>query len=281
MTKTASKVRNLRERIPAAVAGNPVVERITPERAEVWLRNQGPNRGIAQQRVDDYARDMARGHWQLNGETIKFDTGGLLIDGQHRLHAVVKAKATILSYVVRGLEPQVFNSIDIGIKRTAGQLFGIGGHENGNHLAAALAWLYRYRKGKMRAQSVRPTPDELFALLEKEPDIEASVPWATKMRRLGYPSLWVFAHYLIQQKDPVLAALFLDAVATGLNAKPGDATYVLRERLLENNTKRGQRLMPVDVYDLIIRAWNATRQGRVISKVQRTKSGNFDLPEPV
>jgi predicted nucleic acid-binding Zn ribbon protein len=67
---------------------------VTPEMAERWLGHNKVNRNLRNRRVDQFARDMRSGRWQLTGEAIKFGKSGNLIDGQHRLWAVIESGCT-------------------------------------------------------------------------------------------------------------------------------------------------------------------------------------------
>lgn len=46
---------------------------------------------------------MKTGRWVLNGETICFDSNGVLRDGHHRLLAIIESGVTIEVLVVRGV----------------------------------------------------------------------------------------------------------------------------------------------------------------------------------
>lgn len=70
---------------------NSTVLIITPEMAKKYLQNMKTNRNISSARVNAYARDMERGAWQENGESIVFNKSGQLVNGQHRLAAIVKS----------------------------------------------------------------------------------------------------------------------------------------------------------------------------------------------
>ncbi|MBR1526588.1 MAG: hypothetical protein IJ640_08010, partial [Prevotella sp.] len=59
------------------------VELVTPAQARKWLADMRTNRAIKPRLVNRYARQMTRGNWHDNGETLKFDTNGKLCDGQH------------------------------------------------------------------------------------------------------------------------------------------------------------------------------------------------------
>lgn len=85
-----------------------VVETITPMLAEKYLeRNVNNYRSLNRRKVHMYARDMANNEWQENGEAIKFNVRGELVDGQHRLHAVIESGARVNMMVIRGVAEDV------------------------------------------------------------------------------------------------------------------------------------------------------------------------------
>lgn len=97
-------------------------EIITPEMAREYLKFNTENyRSLSKDRVISYAGDMKNGEWQMNGEAIKFDETGKLIDGQHRLHAIIRAGVPVEMLVVRGVQESV-NIYDIGFRRSLGQI---------------------------------------------------------------------------------------------------------------------------------------------------------------
>ena len=98
-------------------------KRISPCEAEVLLNEHNPYnyRKLNLSTVKIYAKDMKDGNWKDNGETIKIDTNGNLIDGQHRLQAVVDSGVSIEFIFVDGIDPSVADTIDIGRKRTIEQ----------------------------------------------------------------------------------------------------------------------------------------------------------------
>lgn len=99
------------------------IKKISPKEAEMLLFEHNPYnyRKINFSTVKIYAKDMKDGNWKENGETIKFDFNGNLIDGQHRLQAIVESGITIELIIVEGLDPNVADTIDIGRKRTIEQ----------------------------------------------------------------------------------------------------------------------------------------------------------------
>lgn len=83
------------------------VEIISPEDAQAYLDNNAKHRPIKEKKVAEYMAEMQDGRWRLNGKTICFDTTGRLLNGQHRLSAVVRSGVSLTTVVVRGLDPDL------------------------------------------------------------------------------------------------------------------------------------------------------------------------------
>lgn len=97
------------------------VEFITPEKAKEYLLTQENNRNINDKRVADYANRMGRGEWKL-GQPITFDEWGCLIDGQHRLKAIIRYGEPVEFSVLTGLPSESKAVFDIGQQRNARQI---------------------------------------------------------------------------------------------------------------------------------------------------------------
>ena len=81
------------------------LEKVTPDTAQMWLTKMPKNRNIRPGDVARYARDMSSGKWGLAGDPVRFDKDGNLIDGQHRLQAIIRSDTTQEMVVIRGLSP--------------------------------------------------------------------------------------------------------------------------------------------------------------------------------
>lgn len=90
-----------------------------------------------------YATDMVAGNWSLTGQGISFDVEENLMDGQHRLAAVVKAKVPVQMIVTwdlpieNGNKFKTINMFDIGRKRSAQQQLKIDGYQYCSTIASA------------------------------------------------------------------------------------------------------------------------------------------------
>lgn len=106
---------------------------VTPKLAEEWLRKNTKNRPMRAGMVESYANSMTMDKWTLTPEAIIFsapfvDSVSLekkpetLIDGQHRLAAIIKSGKTVPMTVWFGCEPEEFNAIGQGRRRTNGDI---------------------------------------------------------------------------------------------------------------------------------------------------------------
>lgn len=100
---------------------------VTPKMAKVWLESNRTNRHPRETHVKYLAQEMASGHWRQTHQGIAFDETGMLIDGQHRLAAIVMVNKTItmpVTFDVQNSNGQ-FTIIDRGLPRTMSDITGI------------------------------------------------------------------------------------------------------------------------------------------------------------
>jgi hypothetical protein len=100
---------------------------ITPELAVKLLeKNISNNRNIKASVVEKYYQDMSSGNWKLS-DALKFDKEGNLIDGQHRLHAIIKFNRPVDFLVVENYDTESAQYLDIGSKRTVKDIADLQG----------------------------------------------------------------------------------------------------------------------------------------------------------
>lgn len=87
---------------------------ITPQLASQYLMSNTRNRSISKASVSAYAHDMINGRWLLNGDAIRFAQDGTLLDGQHRLQAIIEANVGVSMLVIHNLPAETFATIDAG-----------------------------------------------------------------------------------------------------------------------------------------------------------------------
>lgn len=104
---------------------------ITPQMAEDWLTTRSArNRHISKYIVARYARDMAEGNWVLTHQGLAFDESDRIIDGQHRLAAVVESGKSIRFAVTTGVPTEAMIGIDTGFQRRLEAVLTIAGQQS-------------------------------------------------------------------------------------------------------------------------------------------------------
>lgn len=101
------------------------VVQMTPERAERLLDQNTRNRAVKHNREKNYAGQMKQGDWRVDGNPIRIGRDGVLLDGQHRLYAIVESGTTQTVILVTGLEPESMAAIDTGVSRSLADLLKI------------------------------------------------------------------------------------------------------------------------------------------------------------
>jgi hypothetical protein len=257
---------------------------VTPELAERWLARNPNNRNIRKAVIEGYARDMRTGDWVLNGETLKFDTSGRLIDGQHRLSAVIAADTSVPMIVVRGVDESVMDTVDAGAKRTYADALKLQGEENTTTLAAVARRAVMWSKGaRTNTGAIRPTPREMNAFLDENPSIRTSAEVAVRLssRSLLPASVVGLCHWLFAAFDTDEADWFLARVTDGDGISGNSPVAALRNRIIKMRVAGG-RVNETEALALVIYAWNAHRADETRTKLQMPKGGltpeNF--PEP-
>jgi hypothetical protein len=258
-------------------------EEVDGKTAALWLERNASNRQIRKNRVAEFRRDMINDQWKDIGGTILFDTHGSMIDGQHRLMALVQAseirpELTVPFVVTRGVHPEDRHVIDTGTRRTASDQLGILGYQNSKILAAGAKWCLVWdRKSLYLADKSQSTisHSEIIDYVEKH-DAEltfcADEARAGAKRLHGLPAGYIAATYvLFRRVDKKAADDFFGRLTIGDELVQGDPIWALRNRIADLHHTRTH--LPGDQYlSLLVRTWNARREGRTMRTVPLYKS---------
>lgn len=259
-----------------------VVIDVTPHLARTWLRANTHNRNLRERAVADYARDMTAGHWTLNGEAIKFATDGTVLDGQHRLRAVIEADTTVQMLVVVGIDPAAQETMDTGRKRTTGDVMGLRGEANAHTLAAILRRVFAWNNGDYRfTGNYAATNRECAQLLDEHPELRRSAEIAVRTRN-AFPhipqSILGTAHYLFSAIALDEAAWFFQRIADGAELPLGHPVLALRARVTSERLD-SMRLPESRHMAYLIRTWNAVRDGRSLDRLVHPPNSSMPMPK--
>jgi hypothetical protein len=239
------------------------VERISPRKARSLLASNSRNRNLRMPRVRELSGAMQRGEWELNGETIKIADDGMLLDGQHRLEAVLHSGVTIESVVVRGLPMVAQDTIDTGRRRRLADVLSLEGYADTNALAAALNVLHRYRNDQRidYSRSMAPTAQQALTLLAANQGLIESVRVGRNVtKNIGGP-IGVFAalHHEFGEVDRTAADEFFERLADGVKLSRSDPVLHLRNYVIRPRKDRTFAHQPFHIAALTIKAFNRRR----------------------
>lgn len=250
------------------------VEQVDPTRASEWLDTAATNRPPRQGKIDQYARDMLEGRWRSS--ILRFDQNDRLVDGQHRLWAVVETGSAQQFYVERGLDEVAVRTIDTGLVRTNGDILAMRGEPNARTLASAIRvskWIAENPGRAPSGQSGHPySSEEIVEYLDAHPEIHESVLVAKRVTRaMPFKSAGVASalHHLEGHRNKALADKFWDQIATSANMAPGSGAYHLNRALIADRLKRPTDRMNINTLTaLCIKGWNVDEEGRSIRQLR-------------
>jgi hypothetical protein len=281
----------------ALVEGAPItvsLEWITAAMAGEYLNHNTHNRNL-KKNLHGYARDMVEGDWTFTGAPITFSWDGLLLDGQNRLHAIIEANEvkpgiSIPTLVVRGLFREAQDDIDRNVPRKFGDVLKLRGEEYPPQLAALTrivgAWLRGHRKSVLNSGGDgAPTDAELLRVLEQHPELRTYANHASANigKAVAVPgSIIGFTWWLFDQIDSDDASHFFSRLADDTGHHKGEPIYELRRTLLTVNANARAERSRLWLLVIIIKAWNAYRDGETVS-LYRWRPGGANpekFPEP-
>lgn len=216
------------KRIPSSMAGTETrIEKIeiTPELAKKWLgQNTASNRKVSPRTVEAYAREMKAGRWHLTHQGIAFNQSGELIDGQHRLNAILEAGVPVVMYVYTGLPVEYNAPIDQGYNRRIDQILGITSRK-----ASIARAVYALENNQVRAgfkSSVGIIEDVVSRMNDVMDELIDLAP--SKFVGSAVIGALVYAHPI----HPTKVANFARQLHTGELLERGDPAHALRNWMI-------------------------------------------------
>lgn len=142
------------------------IETITPSQAEKYLQRNINNRPLRRSLVNQYAKDMAAGNWRLTHQGAAFNCDGTLLDGQHRLAAIIQSGVPVQMLVARGVDSRSQLVMDDHSKRSAGDALSLARKEIITQSQVATIRAAVEISGGRSNKGTRLTKQELDAVLD-------------------------------------------------------------------------------------------------------------------
>lgn len=280
------------------------IYRVTPKVAQYWLDTYNlHNRNLVDNRAKVLAADMNNEDWKFNGDTIRFgiDPDGdiILLDGQHRLAALLVSGKTYAFLVVTGLEATTQETMDFGAKRSFADVLHLRGASSTTQLSALVGRIYQWENGTLRSGNSGRTKGTVAQLTRKWQELgdvsDHLNRGVTCGKRLhAAPSMFALCSYVFSEveknqeggphrteKDDADSLpdtdFFFDRLYDGEALVEGNPILSLRNMFFNNQASK-QRYSDGTLLAMTIKAWNYYREGKQL-KVITWRSGGRN-PEP-
>ena len=238
-------------------------EEITPQKAQEYLAMNKNNRHLMSKVVDSYAQDLKDGKWIIGTSTICFDINGNLIDGQHRLSAIIKAGIPVRMEVKRNLSEDAFKAMDIGKVRQAKDMFNIAGVSNYQNLSGLIRTTLQFEQesfSRVAKRMSNPELWEVYSMMADKYDEAGRIGsmYYSQFRDIGV-SFWgaMYLHLTLTKKhSPEKVLRFFDELSDKVSTE-NDTLRLFRKKIRNMRELTGSISRSPVFLTLLIRTWNA------------------------
>jgi len=238
---------------------------IHPHQAIFLLSNNGQNRVMSPSRLALYESNLKKGEWEFNGQSISISKKGVLLNGQHRLQAIVNSGFSMEAVVCFGVEDDSYKTIDQGKKRNSADFISRLNSSitfvEATTLSSAFHWNDRYqakvlltRRGKLSIEQIEKNMEdpcwiELARKIKKIPK---------KLRFFIPQAIILCLFYYFFKIEEGLAEYFFKKLLTGENLSLNNIVFRLRNDIQsdKNNNNKNYQNKNGEIFMKIIKCWN-------------------------
>lgn len=261
---------------------------VTPEMAQSILSTNKHNRKIRETAILKFSREMINGNWKEDtGELIKISDSGVLLDGQHRLQAVVKANKAIYFHIANGLNESILPYLDTGNIRTAGDVFKFNGIHYSTNIPSYIQQYYMIKNTSgfvVGNKAARLSNSECFKYYNDYPEFWDMVAVNTSkfyemFSKALKQSIIGGLYAIFYEIDKEKANSFFLELCSGNNIT-NKSILILRKKILDDKISASKRIILSTKIVYIIKTWNYYRTGLEVS-VLKHNSETENLIKPI
>lgn len=206
---------------------------ITPDLAKGYLAKNTHNRNVQQSHVQALADAMRKGRWQITHQGIAFSEDGVLLDGQHRLLAVVESGVSVSMQVTMGLSSEALFGIDTNKVRTVAQNVQLQGYK---YAKAVTAWTNVVKVLLLGGTERTWNTEDVLRIYDESTEI---IQMAVSIPGLAQQPASIGAAYLFAApKNPQRIHQFFSAVLSGVGLGANSPELSAHQYYFSSN-KRG------------------------------------------
>ncbi|MFE9408489.1 hypothetical protein ACFYN0_06790 [Streptomyces sp. NPDC006704] len=260
---------------------------ITPEIAESLLSRAVVNRRLDWGQVDFLADAIIRGEWQLTHQGIALDgplDEGFLLDGQHRLNAIIKVGIPVWLYVFEGLPRTAFPVLDTGKRRSGVDTLSSTGEKYLPLLHSTIRHVLLFKNkpdSSWSGNAARIANGRILAAYNEDSDMyrEAVRTGRDISKHLFASQTAVAVGYFVttEAAPAVKVDSWIEGLTSGANLEMGDPRLALLK--VPHMQKRGKRRYSMrEQVAMYIKAWNAWVHEEKIENLRFRKTERMPRP---
>jgi hypothetical protein len=270
---------------------------ITPKIASGLLEmtDLSVQRKLNKPHVNFLANELTKGDWAFNGDSIRQDCEGNLIDGQHRLNACIVSGISFSTLFVKGLPTEYIHTIDVGGKpRSLANALEINHRQNykySNNIAAACKLVRRLNLGSTGGSGAKDikgytTAAELLLFIKENPAFIEFISETMRLRANGdkfiSPVIFCGVKWLTDKADLKTSNKFWQGLSDGIGINQTSSVWYLRKKIMRSKTRTDAKLTQRALIINIYCAFNSLADGKTLTKffpyekLPKLKSKKFD-----
>jgi len=255
------------------------IKLITSKIAKELLERNNINRKLSPLMISEYSRQMSSGLWkECTGEAIKISENGTLLDGQHRLEALIHSNMSLEFLIISELEDDVFTVIDTGRSRGAGDLLEIANIPDSTKIAAGIKKYYLFKVGRIGLDQsgggagdkfrARLSNQEVLNIYQKRPEFwhnanMMAADWYRKSLHILSQSAFLSLFAFLNDINENEAFKFMDLLGQGIGLMPKHPIKLLRDKLTFFKINNKITMTASYKTALIFKTWNYFRDGKI------------------
>lgn len=266
------------------------VKLITPEIAKSILSVTHKNRVVRTKKVNLFAYDMTVGKWKAEtGEAIKISREGYLLDGQHRLLAIIQSNKSIPLLIISDLDDSIMDVLDTGTPRNAGDVFRFNGIKNDRWLSTMIkSYLLLnggFKNAAVSSQECYLTNTDILNEYYKRESFwneafKFCQSWYNSFGKVLSPSILGGVYGILYNINAQHSVEFMDFLCDGINLTRSHPIYLLRNKLMNDKASKLHNMPHWIKLALIYKTWNYYRKG-IEPRILKFTAGFDEFPRLV
>ena len=251
------------------------IRKINKEQAKEMLKRNHQNRNLSDKHVKFLTSQMLKGDWLFDGQPIRFDLYGRLLDGQHRLNAIIESDTTQQFLIVSDLPEETFKVMDTGKNRNASDVLSSLGIQYSGQVSYVAKFIMGHKAGYTNKDGIGKTSNtEILEWYNANPDVISLIRKGDVLSHAfsgiltrGYIASLL---YLFNEINVIHAEDFMNKLCYGLGLENNNPVYVLKKKLTEDKISKSS-LTSTNKKALIFKAWNFYRLNKTCKVLRWNK----------